>query len=258
MAIRELDGALILAAEAMDELIQRHHAQSALTVLESEKASREKYISLFGHDLRTPLASARANAQLIQRRPDHPEDCKRHAARIVHAIDRAEKMIVDLLDGNRLLAGFQLPIHRESCELLTILREISDDLAFMHEGRCVLEGSAVSGSFDPRALRRAVENLLINAVKYGAEDRPIRISIASESNSVKISVHNEGEPISEKKRAGLFQWYASSSNVPNGQGSWGLGLMLVKGIADAHGGSVSVRSSSEEGTEFTLCLPLTP
>ena len=99
-----------------------------------------------------------------------------------------------------------------------------------------------------------IENLTTNAAKYGAPQSPITLTIQQTESSAILAVHNEGPPIPQEARAILFQQFrrARSTGTENG---WGLGLTLVKGMAEAHGGSVTVESEKSLGTTFTVQLP---
>jgi len=94
-------------------------------------------------------------------------------------------------------------------------------------------------------------------VKYGAADKPITISAKREGADVELSVHNYGPVIASKDQAQLFDPFARTGRAQSGgQIGWGLGLTLVRACAEAHGGTVTVQSSTASGTTFTLHLPL--
>lgn len=105
-------------------------------------------------------------------------------------------------------------------------------------------------------MRRALWNLVSNAVKYGSEHTPVRIDIAREGAMVALAVHNEGAPIPDDERPSLFDPFSRAIPVQAAaQRGWGLGLTLVKGCAEAHGGSVEIASAPGRGTTFTLRFP---
>lgn len=110
--------------------------------------------------------------------------------------------------------------------------------------------------FDCGGIKRALENLMINAIKYGACDTPIKVSLTQFNTEVCLQVHNEGNPIPLKEQASLFEYYHRSNDRSGSQQGWGIGLTLVKGIAEAHDGKVEVKSSKEEGTTFSIVLPV--
>ena len=100
-----------------------------------------------------------------------------------------------------------------------------------------------------------IENLLQNAIKYGAENGPVTVSLEKREGWVRLSVHNTGNPIEEEQRKNLFDPYARGPDAASGsQLGWGLGLTLVQGMVEAHEGSIHVESSLEKGTTFTIEL----
>jgi signal transduction histidine kinase len=105
-------------------------------------------------------------------------------------------------------------------------------------------------------LRRVIENLCTNAVKYGLADTPITITLKAEAERVQLSVHNYGPVIPKEQQSRLFEAFQRAPSAEqSGKRGWGLGLTLVRGITEAHGGSVEVASSEKEGTTFTVSLP---
>lgn len=145
-------------------------------------------------------------------------------------------MITDLLDASRIRAGERISLKFQECDLSELTDQIMDDLSSIHGSRFELElAEEVTGFWSPEGLRRVIENLV--------------------GNEVSLSVHNEGEPISTQNQEKLFTAFSrGESTQVIGKKGWGLGLTLVGGIAEAHGGTVKVESSEEEGTTFTVIL----
>lgn len=253
----ELDGALALAAVAVEELLERQKAQTAMKDLEMQLDLRQKFFSLVSHDLRQPLTVIKASAGLIRRHPESAEICSSLSTRIVDAVDRADRMIMDLLDANRLRAGLPLTLKRSEFDLDVLLSELLPDLALIYGEHFEYNaGVPIVGNWDDNALRRSIINLLTNAVKYGEPGQPITITVAQEPERVRVAVHNFGSAIAPEDMDGLFRWHNRTVEArQSGKDGWGLGLMLVKGIAEAHGGSVSVVSTEAAGTTFTIELP---
>ena len=218
---------------------------------------RERLMLSLAHDLRGPLTAARTGAQMILRRPDAPE-VPRWAQRTLEGLDRLDGMVRDLLDLGRVGAGRQLVLTLGPCELGAIARGVLEALEPTHGARFVLSApEAVQGHWSADALRRGVENLVTNALKYGAGERPITVRVGSGQGRAQLSVHNEGSYIPAEERESLFQAFRRSASAEQGaQRGWGLGLPLVRAVAEAHGGSVEVQSDPERGTTFTLDLPL--
>lgn len=167
-------------------------------------------------------------------------------------------MLRDLLDAHSLKAGQSLVLHFAECDLARIARDVVEELSPVHGDRFILEGeTSLPGVWSPDELRRAAWNLAINAVKYGTQSAPVVLRVERKSAGAAISVHNVGAPIPTEEQTRLFAPFSQSHAVaPNGMPSWGLGLTLVRGCAEAHGGCVRVESRADAGTTFTIELPL--
>lgn len=226
--------------------------------LDAEHHVRESFISLLAHDLRGPLGVSKMSAEILNHRPDNPEQVRIVAARIGKNINRADKMIRNLLDAHRLRAGQQLPLERHPCDLVEIVHDVTADLDSPDRDRVAVEGAAqLQGCWDPDLLWRALWNLMTNAVKYGAPDTSITISVGHEEGQAWATVHNHGPSITAEERNQLFQPFSRTDGAKAGkQRGWGLGLTLVQGVAVSHGGTLEISSETEPGTAFTLRLPL--
>jgi len=114
----------------------------------------------------------------------------------------------------------------------------------------------VIGCWDPLYLRRMLENLCSNAAKYGTPGEPVTVTVDDLGTLAMIQVHNEGDPIPPEEQKNLFRlFHRSSAAQKSGNIGWGIGLTLVKGVAESHQGSVEVRSAAGQGTTFIVRLP---
>lgn len=229
-----------------------------LEALDTEKALRERFVSLLAHDLRGPLSAARLGAELLAMEPASLDQRRDLAVKIERNIERVDRMIRDLLDANRIRAGETLPLRLDSCDLASVIEQIADEARALHGDRFIVDvARPLLGTWSEEELHRAVWNLVTNAVKYGAKDRPITISGRRHGDGVRVSVHNEGTPIPATEQAHIFDPYARASTAAQGgTAGWGLGLTLVRGVARAHGGDVSMTSEEGAGTTFTIELPV--
>lgn len=249
-AVREDDGGVVLAFQVLRDV----------TELRELEQMREQYLSLITHDLRGPLTAARMAAELLLGPPPDPERLRRLATRIIDNITRTDAMVTDLLDAQRIRAGKSLQLHREDCDVGALVRDVVADLVTVYGDRFIVQlDGDVRGWFSPRELRRAIWNLAVNGVKYGAPDRPIIVNVHGAVDAVMLAVHNEGAPIPASEVPRLFVPYARARTADErGPRGWGLGLTLVRGCAEGHGGRVTVHSDAASGTTFVIELPRAP
>lgn len=219
---------------------------------------QQKFVSTLTHDLKTPLTSAKMSAQLILKRSDRPDDCIRSASRIILSLNRLDSMIHDLLDVSLLRSGQSLSLHFENCDIIAIVRDVVDELSEIHNDRIILDAKgSIEGSIGRDGFRRAIENLVGNAVKYGDNEAPIKVSVKQDQKFIIVSVHNRGRAIPAEEMPLLFEQYRRAKTAhESNQTGWGLGLTLVKGVVDAHEGKVEVESVEGKGTTFTIQIPL--
>jgi signal transduction histidine kinase len=230
-----------------------------ITALRELEQSREQYVSLITHDLRGPLTAASVGAQRLSRENDSPH-VHALAGGVLQSLKRMDTMVRDLLDAQRIRSGHGLPLKLAECDLAVIAREVVDELSSAKDspGFVLRAEPPLKGIWSAAELRRALWNLASNARKYGAAHAPIVITVErKDETQVELSVHNEGTPIPLEDQERLFAPYERTPAATRSQvRGWGLGLTLVRGCAEAHGGSVRVESAEGRGTTFTLELPL--
>jgi len=245
------------------ELLQKQsealqESRKTVEALQVERELRERFVQALTHDLRNPLTAAKMSAQLILRKIDEPEACQNQAGRIVTQINRADQMIRDLLDADRIRAGQPFPLLVQPCDLPWVVRGAVEDLVGIYGDRFELESKAsIRGHWDEEGVRRVIENLASNAIKYGLPRSKVTIRLGLSSSHARIAVHNHGTPLSPEEKELLFQpFHRTLSAQASGQKGWGIGHTIVKGVTEAHGGRVSVESGPEIGTTFIVELPL--
>jgi signal transduction histidine kinase len=238
---------------SLDEALKQ--ACSGFTLVQA--GFRDQFFATVAHDLRNPLSAAMTSSMLILRRP-HSESVPRWVMRVVENLERIDRMLQDLLDAMRVQTGARLPITITECDLSELVRRTVDELRVEHGDRfTVFVEEGVRGHVDGDALRRTLENLANNAVKYGDRLRTIHIRLRSIHQRAIFSVHNDGNPIPIEEQETIFRAFQRlvSPQSPGPRG-WGLGLAQARAVAEGHGGSIGIDSSIDRGTTFTVDIPL--
>jgi len=215
---------------------------------------REQFFSALTHDLRTPLAAASAAVTLIYKSKD-PVRIQNMAQIAMRQHATLAAMICDLLDMMVFNAGPSM-LDVAQTALFELATEAVASVT-LSSGRDIrLHGEQLSGQWHAVAIRRAVENLLNNAVKYSDKGTPIDIAVYAKDSQAVVAVTNAGRPIPEDQTEAIFQLFRrANTDKERGIAGWGIGLPYVRTVAEQHGGSVTV-DSNPSGTTFRLALPL--
>jgi signal transduction histidine kinase len=223
-------------------------------ILLREREVRSQFVAAISHDLRIPLTSTQMAADLLLRGPSMTPKQQKYVHRITASIQRMDKMIHDILDANQLEQGKANTLHIAPGNLGQMLTATVQDWRALYPTRFCHEAYPdVEGYWDLHAIRRALDNLVSNAIKYSDEQSPIGIGIELDAakQTAKLSVINNGAVIADEQQHRLFQlFHRTPSAVAGNQQGWGIGLAVVRGIAVAHGGAVGVQSNAELGTRF--------
>ena len=216
---------------------------------------QELFMVTLTHDLRNPINVVKMGTQLTLRRLERGDSHTDVAARMLSAINRLDSMIQNLLDASRLRAGQSLKIEFEECDFEMLVQEVVEDLSFAYGERfVVVSDSDIRTVCSRKEIRRVIENLAINAVKYGAPSTPITLTLQQTETQISLTIHNEGDPIALEAQSILFQQFRRTISAEE-QTGWGLGLYLAKNITEAHQGTLTVESAEGKGTSFIVNLP---
>lgn len=231
-----------------------------LARLESSFEHLRRFTADASHELRTPLTTLKTVGEVGLRNGKGVQDYKETIETMLEEVDRLARVSEDLLALARAESG-QSQLSRERVDLASIASEVAENLSVLAEDRgqevetFLEEGAWVRG--DRRALRRAVMNLLDNAIKYSPAGSTITVRTAKEGPWTHLSVSDEGPGIATEHQSRIFERFyridpSRSRDVPGS----GLGLALVKWTAEAHGGRVTFESAPGKGSTFRLVLPL--
>lgn len=217
-----------------------------------QAALREQYVASMAHDLRTPLSTAQMAAEMIGHTTDD-DAVRRFADKIVASTRRIDAMTREMLDRISFSKTGTIQLDIAHFDMADVAREVAQYAQALHAVELDLEVEPITGWWDRGSMQRAIENLVNNAIKYGSRD-PIRLVLTTTTERVQVLVHNEGEPIAPEDSESIFQLYRRAGNQDAGVG-WGVGLPFVRRIVEAHGGSVMMSSSAEDGTSFVIDVP---
>jgi signal transduction histidine kinase len=182
--------------EANKNLFTLYHTKDKVENMESEREQREAFVSLLIHDLRTPLTIVLGSAQMILRRPENVLSTKKYAQQILTHANRVGQMVTSLLDANRIRSGMKLQVHKEKIDITELIATTLSELSLIHGNRFVFDQAApVECYVDPKGVRRIIENLCNNAIKYGAATAPVNISLKHTPQEICLAVSNEGNVI---------------------------------------------------------------
>jgi signal transduction histidine kinase len=253
-----IKGVLAYVQDVTESVEARKRVEHSVAELQAERDIREHFVATLSHDLRTPLTAAKISAQILGRKSGDPDSIHRISGRVVSNLERADAMIRDLLDASRLRAGQKIGLEMSEGNLGEVVRATLEELSTIHGDRFILKSpETVNGTFCAGGIRRILENLCSNAIKYGSREMPITIQLALKNQNIaELSVHNHGPVIAPEDQVSLFNAYHRTDSAKATERGWGLGLTLIKGLADAHQGTVSVTSTSESGTTFLVSLKI--
>ncbi|SFD59196.1 sensor histidine kinase [Massilia yuzhufengensis] len=218
-----------------------------------QAALREQFFASMAHDLRTPLSTAQMAAEMIGHTSDDPS-VRRFAEKIVASTQRIDGMTRELLDRITFCKTGAVQLVIERMDLTALVRDVAQWAEHFHSVELEVEAEPIEGYWSREAIHRAIENLVNNAIKYGARDPAIRLTLSTTIERVQLMVHNHGTPIAPEDSESIFQLYRRAGRQHPGSG-WGVGLPYVRRVAEAHGGSVLMSSSREDGTAFVIDLP---
>ncbi|MFQ5449499.1 MAG: ATP-binding protein [Nitrospinaceae bacterium] len=226
---------------------------------------RRDFVANVSHELKTPITSIKGSVEtLLEGAIRQPEDAQRFLEIIARQVDRLNAIIEDLLSLSRLeqdpeKSGIQL----EDAELKPLLQTVLQDCAVKASEQNIqvvlICDDGLRAKINPALLEQAVVNLVDNAIKYGGPEKKVEVEAARNPSEIIIRVRDRGSGIEKLHLPRLFErFYRIDQARSRKLGGTGLGLGIVKHIAQVHGGSVQVESSLGQGSVFSIHLPHPP
>lgn len=229
---------------------------SGIAFTDSLQDMRQKLIALVAHDMRNPISAALFAVKMMKYE-DGPERFEKIRGMAVNSLNRSVELIENLLDSITVEAGQGMAFNFSKQNIVEFIKSVHQEAVESYTNTIKLEceESEIEGIFDGTMVRRVLENFVSNAVKYGRQGGPVTLSCVHGEDTVEISVHNEGEPIPPERQEAIFNFLnTSNGDSPRGLKSRGMGLSLVKAVAEAHSGELKLKSNAEEGTTFSILL----
>lgn len=243
-----------------NEGIDQSLAESIACFVQAVDTSRECFLGILGHDLRSPLAGATMLAYMLAESTTLDSESLEMTASLCTSLDAMDHLIRDLLDFTGTRLGARMEVAPCPMDLQPLCREVLAEVKAGHPSRKFIFLSPVeetlAGEWDSQRLRQVISNLLRNAVQHGFANTPITLSASSTEEGIRLDFRNFGPAIPEEMLGVIFEPMRRLQNpeTPVHIGSVGLGLYIVREVVHAHGGTVHVVSASEE-TVFTIRLP---
>lgn len=228
----------------------------------AENARKDEFIAALSHELRNPLFPISTSLSVLERAEPGGEQARKATATIDRQVRHLVRIVDDLLDLTRIARG-KVHLHRERLELAGLVRHAVED--HQHEfgdAKVALEshidGEPLWVDADGTRLVQVVGNLLLNAAKFTPAGGRVDVRLRRERDVAILSVRDNGAGIAPDVRDRLFLPFAQGSQtLDRSRGGLGLGLALVKGLVELHGGAADASSEGPGcGSEFTVRLPL--
>jgi len=243
-----------------NEAIDQSLAESVSRFTQDLDASKEMFLAMLGHDLRTPIGAVMTSAKFMLETKELPEPHLTLTSRIVSSTTRMNSMVGALLDFTRSRLGGGIPIAPASMNMGKAVHDVVNEVSAAHPERKIqidARGS-LAGHWDCARISQVLTNLIGNALEHGSDRTIVGVDVHGNEKDVTIAIHNRGAAIPEDQLDGIFnamkrQGMAAKSDGPSV--NLGLGLYIADQIVRAHKGRIDVKSSEEAGTTFTVHLP---
>jgi signal transduction histidine kinase len=246
-----------------NEAIDQSLAESVTRFTEDLDESKEMFLAILGHDLRTPIGAVMTSARFMLDTHELAEPHLTLTSRIVNASMRMNHMVGALLDFTRSRLGAGIPITLAPMNMGKVVHDVVDEISAAHPDRTIKLDArgALKGQWDSARMSQVVSNLVGNALEHGDDRGIVTVDVRGDNGEAVLTVHNRGRAIPDDELDGIFGAMKQQDKTLRARrgpsNNLGLGLYIVDQIVQAHKGKTSVESSEEAGTTFTVRLPRT-
>jgi two-component system OmpR family sensor kinase len=234
--------------------------QSRIEQLETAVQARDAFIALVAHELRNPMTPIRGQVEVVQRlaRTEGASNkLVERLARLQLAVESYIRRATTLLETTRLAAG-HLRLYPAQVDLSALVHELVEAYRpSATRAGCQLHAAVedgITGMWDRVALEQVTENLLSNALKYGA-GAPVNVALATNHSRVRLMVRDQGPGIKDEHQQRIFAPFEQVALGSERRAGFGIGLWVVRQLVEAMNGSIEVASVTGEGSAFTVHLP---
>jgi heavy metal sensor kinase len=244
--------------QEIQRLVQSFNAMVAR--LSQSFDQMRKFNANVAHELRTPLAILQGENEIALRSPSLSEEIRAVLVSNLEELGRLTRIVNDILTLAEVEAGSQV-LTQKPLDLKSLVNDLTDQMQFLAlERNIAIEVQDMPETTvlaDDLWIRRAVLNLLDNAIKYSRDGGKIRVSMVNDGARVRLSIHDDGIGIAGRDLPYIFErLYRADPARNRNTGGVGLGLALVKWVVEAHDGQVTVVSAPDKGARFQVELPV--
>jgi signal transduction histidine kinase len=229
--------------------------------LEEANETKDRFLSIASHELKTPVTTIRGQAQLMIRRlaKQHDPEMEEIGTTLNKINDQTKRLttlIDELLDVSSIRAG-KVELHKRKCDLKDVCREVVEDQRLLSGRRITLDvpSEPMKMQVDCERLAQVFVNLVGNAVKYSPEESPVEVSIGKQDRVAFVQVRDHGKGIPRDQQERIFETFYRAPDTSSKRGL-GLGLAIAKDIVERHEGRIWCESEPGQGSTFFVELPL--
>jgi signal transduction histidine kinase/CheY-like chemotaxis protein len=260
-----IQGTLTLIEDVTERVVTEMELRQQASRLEEANRHKDEFLAMLAHELRNPLAPIRNGIRILDLVGSRSEEARATREMIERQVSHMVRLVDDLLDVSRIIRG-KVRLQKEPIDVMAVVRQVAQDygpilsdnrihlLVHVDSQPCWILG-------DPIRLTQIVSNLLHNANKFTQPGGTVRLRAtrAKEERTVVIQVTDNGIGMTPDTLAHVFDTFSQAqTTLDRNQGGLGLGLALVKGLVELHGGTVEATSVGlHQGSEFTIRLPVT-
>jgi signal transduction histidine kinase len=243
-----------------NEAIDQAMAESVAEYTKMVNQSRDLFLGVLGHDLRNPIGATLMAARRMVKHGEANSKESLLSGQIAISMDRAISILDDLLEVTRSAFGSELPLVPTPMNMGELGTQLVGEMRTLSEGKQIeieIVGD-VQGEWDRPKMGQVFSNLIGNALQYSPSDSAVTVTITEQEDQVLISVHNDGDPIPLDEQKSVFKSLTRGRDRGSegaGSTNLGLGLFIAHKMIVAHGGTISVDSTQEQGTTFSAVLP---